>query len=323
MSALTRRAAMAIAAAAACRPAWAADPYPTRPVAIIVPFAAGGSADVYARLLAPRLQAALGQPFIVDDRPGAGSIIGSDYVKNANPDGYKLLLISNTHTVNETLFANKPFKLMSDFVPIAAINSSDLVLVTRPGLGVTTVAELISKAKAAPGKLSFASSGPGTPYHMAGELFKQMAGVDILHVPYKGSSGARTDVMGGQVDMMFDATTTMANYIKAEKVVALATTGTTQSAVLPSLPTVAATVPGYEAVIWLGLMAPKGVPPAVVESLSQTLEKILADPELRAAWTKDGAVPLHMTQAAFGTFMTADIAKWAKVVKLSGAKASD
>ena len=323
MTALTRRAALALAAAAACRPALAADSYPSRPVAIIVPFAAGGSADVYARLLAPRLQAALGQPFIVDDRPGAGSIIGSDYVKNAPPDGYKLLLISNTHTVNETLFAKKPFMLMTDFVPIGPINSSDLVLVTRPDLGVKTVAELIAKAKAAPGKLSYASSGPGTPYHMAGELFKQMAGVDILHVPYKGSSGARVDVMGGTVDMMFDATTTMASFIKANKVIALATTGAAKSDVMPSLPTVAETVPGYEAVIWLGLVAPKAVPATVVETLSKTLDALLSDPELRAAWLKDGVVPLKMTPAAFSTFMTDDIAKWAKVVKISGAKAGE
>ena len=323
MSALTRRAALTLAAAVACRPALAADAYPSRPVAIIVPFAPGGSADVYARLLAPRLQAALGQPFIVDDRPGAGSIIGSDYVKNAAPDGYKLLLISNAHTVNETLFAKKPFKLMTDFAPIGPINSSDLVLVTRPGLGVNTVAELIAKAKADPGKLSYASSGPGTPYHMAGELFKQMAGVDILHVPYKGSSTARVDVMGGQVDMMFDATTTMATFIKSGKVIALATTGTAKSDVLPALPTVAETVPGYDAVIWLGLVAPKGVAASVVETLSRSLESILSDPELQAAWTKDGVVPMRMTPAAFSTFMTEDIAKWAKVVKLSGAKAGE
>lgn len=323
MSALTRRAALATATAAVCRPILAADRYPSRPVAIIVPFAAGGSADVYARVLAPRLQAALGQPFIVDDKPGAGSIIGTDYVKNATPDGYKLLLISNTHTVNETLFDKKPFRLMTDFVPIAPINSSDLVLVTRPGLGAATVADLIAKAKANPGRLSYASSGPGTPYHMAGELFKQMAGVDILHVPYRGSSTARVDVMGGQVDMMFDATTTMANFIKTEKVKAIATTGMTRSTVLTTLPTVAETVPGYEAVIWLGLLAPKGVPAGVVETISTSLETILSNPALQSAWTRDGVVPLLMTPAAFGTFMTDDIAKWAKVVQLSGAKAGE
>ncbi len=318
---MTRRAALALAATAAIRPARAAEPYPARPVTVIVPFAAGGSADVYARLLAPRLQAVLGQPFIIDDRPGAGSIIGTEYVKNAPADGYTLLLISNTHTVNETLFAKKPFKLMTDFAPVAPINSSDLVLVTRPDLGVKTVAELIARAKAKPGELSYASSGPGTPYHMAGELFKEMAGVDILHVPYRGSSPARVDVISGHVDLMFDATTTMASFIKAGKVTALATTGLTKSDVLTNLPTVAETVPGYQATIWLGLMAPKAVPQDVVDRLNKAVGDIVASPEVAGAWAKDGAVPMVMQPAAFGTFMDQDIAKWARVVKLSGAKA--
>ena len=321
MQTLTRRAALALAAAAVARPLHAAETYPERPVTVIVPFAAGGSADVYARLLAPRLQAALGQSFIIDDRPGAGSLIGTEYVKNAPADGYTLLLISNTHTVNETLFAKKPFKLMTDFVPIAPINSSDLVLVTRPDLGVKTVAELIARAKAKPGDLSYASSGPGTPYHMAGELFKQMAGVDILHIPYKGSSPARVDVISGHVDMMFDATTTMASFIKSGKAVALATTGTTRSDVFPDLPTVAETVPGYDAVIWLGIMGPKGMPGEAVDRLNKVVSDTVGMPEIKEVWSKDGAVPMVMQPAAFRTFMDADIAKWAKVVKLSGAKA--
>jgi len=319
---LTRRAALALAATLATRPLRAADVYPNRPVTVIVPFAAGGSADVYARLLAPRLQAALGQSFIVDDRPGAGSLIGTEYVKNAPADGYTLLLISNTHTVNETLFAKKPFKLMADFVPIAPINSSDLVLVTRPDLGVKTVAELIARAKAKPGDLSYASSGPGTPYHMAGELFKQMAGVDILHIPYKGSSPARVDVISGHVDMMFDATTTMASFIKSGKAVALATSGTARSEVFPELPTVAETVPGYDAVIWLGIMGPKGMPSEAVDRLNKVVSDIVGSPEVKDVWSKDGAVPMVMQPAAFRTFMDADIAKWAKVVKLSGASAT-
>ena len=322
MQTLTRRATLALAAAAIARPLHAADAYPTRPVTVIVPFAAGGSADVYARLLAPRLQAALGQSFIIDDRPGAGSLIGTEYVKNAPADGYTLLLISNTHTVNETLFAKKPFKLMTDFVPVAPINSSDLVLVTRPDLGVKTVAELIARAKAKPGDLSYASSGPGTPYHMAGELFKQMAGVDILHIPYKGSSPARVDVISGHVDLMFDATTTMASFIKGGKAVALATTGTSRSDVFPELPTVAETVPGYDAVIWLGIMGPKGMPGEAVERLNKVVSDIVGSPEVKAGWSKDGAVPMVMQPAAFRTFMEADVAKWAKVVKLSGASAT-
>lgn len=321
MHTLTRRAALVLAASAAARPVWAADAYPSRPVTIIVPFAAGGSADVYARLLAPPLQAALGQSFIVDDRPGAGAIIGTEFVKNAPADGYTLLLISNTQTVNETLFPKKPYKLMTDFVPVAPINDSDLVLVTRPALGVKTVAELIARAKAKPGDLSYASSGPGTPYHMAGELFKQMAGVDILHVPYKGSSPARVDVISGQVDLMFDATTTMASFIKEGKVVALATTGKTRSDMLSGLPTVAETVAGYEATIWLGIVAPKDTPPQIVDRLNKVVSDVVASPEVKAAWGKNGAIPMTMQPAAFRTFMDADIAKWAKVVKLSGATA--
>ena len=323
MQTITRRASLALfAAAAAAVPARAADAYPSRPVTIIVPFAAGGSADVYARLLTPRLQAAFGQSFIVDDRPGAGAIIGTEYVKTSPADGYTLLLVSNTQTVNETLFAKKPFKLMTDFVPVAPINSSDLVLVTRPDLGVKTVPELIAKAKKDPGSLSYASSGPGTPYHMAGELFKQMAGVDILHVPYKGSSPARVDVIGGQVDMMFDATTTMESFIKSGKVVALATTGKTKSDVLTTLPTVADTVPGYDALIWLGIMAPKNTPAEVVDKLNKTVTDIVNTPEVKAAWGKDGAIPMVMTPAAFHSYMDDDITKWAKVVKLSGATAN-
>jgi tripartite-type tricarboxylate transporter receptor subunit TctC len=300
---------------------FAADAYPSRPVTIIVPFAAGGSADVYARIVAQQLSAQLNQSFIVDDRPGAGAIIGTDYVAQSKPDGYTLLLISNTHTVNETLYARKPYKLMSDFVPVAPINSSDLVLVTRSGLGVNSVADLIKLARSEPGKLTYASSGYGTPYHMAGELFKQMAGVSILHVPYKGSSNARTDVIGGQVDMMFDATTTMTGFISSGKVKALATTGTVRSDLLPNLPTVDQSgVPKYTALIWLGLMAPKGTPPAVVDKLNATLTRIVATPEIKASWQKQGAETMSMNPAQFTQFMNDDIKKWAQVVKISGAK---
>ena len=251
---LARALLCALAVVAAASPAAAQDAYPSKPVRIIVPFAAGGPADVYARFLAQRLQETMGQPFVVDDRPGAGSIIGTDAVAKSAPDGYTLLLMSNTHTVNESLIANKPFQLMRDFVPIAPINSSDLVLVARSGLPVSTLQELIAAAKAKPGAMTYASSGPGTPYHMAGELFKAMAGVSILHIPYKGSSGARTDVLGGQVDMMFDAVTTMTEHVRQGKVKALGTTGKTRSEVMPEVPTIAeAGVPGYEATICGGV----------------------------------------------------------------------
>src|SRR5437867_3861992 len=238
-------------------PAFAsAQDYPNRPVRIIVPFAAGGPADVYARFLGQRLQEALGQAFVVEDRPGAGSLIGTDAVAKSAPDGYTLLLMSNTQTVNESLIPNKPYQLQRDFTPVAPINYSDLVLVVHPSVGVDSVADLVKLAKASPGKLNYASSGPGTPYHMAGELFKAMAGVDIVHIPYKGSSGARTDVLGGQVQMMFDAVTTMSEHVKAGQVRALGTSGKTRSTVLHDVPTVAETVPGYEATIWLGIVAP-------------------------------------------------------------------
>ncbi len=291
---------------------------------MIVPFAAGGSADVYGRLLAQQLNAATGQAFIVEDRPGAGAIIGSQAAAISRPDGYTLLVVSNTHTVNETLFAKKPYKLMTNFVPVAPINASDLVLVTRPDLGIKTLADLIKLAKEKPGALSFASSGPGTPYHMAGELFKQMAGIDITHVPFKGSSEARIDVMGGQVDMMFDATTTMLGLIKSGKVTGIATTGTTRSAVLPDLPTMAdAGVPGYEAVIWLGIVAPKGTPDSVVATLNALITTIDQKPDVQAAWEKQGAVPVIMTPGQFTAFIEADIVKWAKVVEISGARVNN
>ena len=234
----------------------------------------------------------MGQTFIVDDRPGAGSIIGTDAVAKSAADGYTLLLMSNTHTVNESLIPTKPFQLMRDFAPIAAINSSDLVLVARSGLPATTLAELIAAAKAKPGALSYASSGPGTPYHMAGELFKAMAGVSILHIPYKGSSGARSDVLGGQVDLMFDAVPTMSEHIRAGKVKALGTTGTTRSAVLPDVPTIAeAGVPGYEATIWLGLMAPKNTPAAIVNRLNAEVVKIVSQCRGRAGLEGAGREP--------------------------------
>jgi tripartite-type tricarboxylate transporter receptor subunit TctC len=295
--------------------------YPVRPVKIIVPFAAGGPADIYARFLAQRLQDAMGQPFVVEDRPGAGSVTGTDAVAKSAPDGYTLLLMSNAQTVNESLIPNKPYALLRDFAPVAPINYSDLVLVVHPSVAANSLADLIRIAKASPGKLNYASSGPGTPYHMAGELFKAMAGVDIVHIPYKGSSGARTDILGGQVEMMFDAVTTMSEYAKAGKVRPLATTGKTRSTVLPNVPTMAqAGVAGYEAVIWLGVMAPKGTPAAIVNRLNAEIGKIVTRPDVRDEWAKQGAVGMTMTPEEFSRYVADDIVKWERVVKISGAK---
>ena len=298
-----------------------AQTYPTRPVKIVVPFATGGPADNYARFIAQRLQDSLGQSFVVDNKPGAGSVIGTDLASKAAPDGYTLLLMSNTQTVNESLIPNKPYALMRDFVGVAPINYSDLVLVANPGAGLNSLADVLKRAKAEPGKLNYASSGPGTPYHMAGELFKSMGNVSMVHIPYKGSSGARTDIVGGQVDVMFDAETTMASLSRENKVRALAGTGLARSANLQELPTVnEAGVPGYEATIWLGVMAPKGTPAEVVNKLNAEVRKIVNNPEVKAAWAKQGAVPMSMNVPEFEQYLNADIAKWANIVKISGAK---
>jgi tripartite-type tricarboxylate transporter receptor subunit TctC len=321
---MTRRILAAIAAtlAALASPDASAQGYPTRAVKIIVPFAAGGPADIYARALGEKLQAALGQPFVVEDRPGGGAIVGTDAVAKSAPDGYTLLMMSNTHTVNESLIRDKPFQLMRDFVPVAPVNYSDLLMVVHPSVPANTLAEFIALAKARPGGLNYASSGPGTPYHMAGELFKAMAGVNIVHVPYKGSSGARTDILGGQVHMMFDAITTMAPNVRAGKLKGLATSGRARSNVLPDVPTVAeAGVPGYEAVIWLGIMAPAGTPKPIVDRLNAEITRAANSPEMKAAWEKQGAVAMSMTPDEFARHLRQDIDKWARIVEISGAKA--
>lgn len=301
--------------------AWAQQNYPNRPVKIIVPFAASGPADNYARFMAQRLQDALGQPFVVDNRPGAGSIIGTDAVAKSPADGYTLLMMSNTQTVNESLIPTKPFNLLKDFAPIAPVNYSDLVLVVNPSVQANNLQDLIKLAKANPAKFNYASSGNGTPYHMAGELFKHMAGIQLTHIPYKGSAGARTDVLSGQVDMMFDAVTTMSENIKANKVKGIATTGRARSNVLPDMPTMNESgVPQYDAVIWLGLMAPAGTPEAIVSKLNAEINKIVNSADVKATWSKQGAVPMSMSVPVFTKFVADDVAKWANIVKVSGAK---
>jgi tripartite-type tricarboxylate transporter receptor subunit TctC len=300
----------------------AAQTWPTRPVRIIVPFAAGGPADNYARFLAQRLPDLLGQSFVVENRPGAGAIIGTELVAKAAADGHTLLLMSNTHTVNETLVAAKPYVLMRDFVGVAPINYSDLVLVAHPALPAQSLPQLLALAKQRPGKLNYASSGTGTPYHMAGELFKSLSGTYLVHIPYRGSSGARTDVLGGQVDLMFDAVTTMAEQVKAGKVRAIATTGKQRSAVLPDVPTVhEAGVANYEATIWLGLMAPRGTPQAVIDRLNEAVGKIAGQPDVREAWSRQGATAMVMSPAEFDRYLRDDIAKWARVIQTAHIKA--
>jgi tripartite-type tricarboxylate transporter receptor subunit TctC len=318
---LLTRGALAFLAVLALPLTASAQTYPSKPVRMIVPFGAGGPADVYARVLAQHLTEALKQNFVIENRPGAGAIIGTDAVAKSPPDGYTLLVMSNTHTTNESLIPNRPYQLMRDFAPIAPINSSDLLMVAHPSVA-KDLKGFLAAAKAKPGALNYASSGPGTPYHMAGELFKAMSGTDIVHVPHKTSGDMRSSVIGGHVQMMFDAITVMAQGVRSGQLVGLGTTGLKRSAVMPEMPTVAeAGVPNYEATIWLGVMAPAGTPKPVIDLLNAEIIKIMNRADVKDAWAKQGAVPLPMTPEEFDKYLRADIEKWAHVVKVSGAKA--
>ena len=295
-----------------------AEDYPVRPIRVVVPFGPGGPADVAARLIGNVLQESLGQPFVIENRPGAGGVIGTQEAAKSPPDGYTLLMMSNTQTANESLvpLAQRKYELMRDLVPIAPVNYSDLVIVVHPDVAAKTLQDFIALAKSQPGKLNYASSGQGTPYHMAGELFKTMAGVDIVHVPYRNSGEARSGVIGGQVQMMIDAVPAMAPNIAEKQVRALATTGTARSSVLPDVPTVTeAGVPGYEATIWLGLMAPAGTPKPIIDKLNAAVSAFVKRPEILKLWQEQGALPMSMSPEEFDKFLRNDIAKWAEVVK--------
>jgi tripartite-type tricarboxylate transporter receptor subunit TctC len=314
------RFALAVAATLLATPVLAtqgfAQDYPTKPVRIVVPFGAGGPADVTARLLGNILQDKFGQPFVIENRTGAGGVIGTVEAVKSPPDGYTLLMMSNTQTANESLMPQRKYELMRDLVPIAPVNYSDLVIVVHPSVPAKTLAEFIALAKSQPGKLNYASSGQGTPYHMAGELFKSMAGIDIVHVPYRNSGEARSGVIGGQVQMMIDAVTTMAPNVGEGQVRALATTGKTRSSVLPNVPTASeAGVPGYEASIWLGLMAPAGTPRPIIDKLNAAVNEAVKRPEIVKLWAEQGAVPMSMTPEEFDKYLRGDIVKWANVVK--------
>ena len=298
-----------------------AQDYPTRPVRIIVPFGAGGPADVAARLLGNVLQEKFGQSFVIENHTGAGGVIGTLEAAKSPPDGYPLLMMSNTQTANESLLTQpqRKYELMRDLVPIAPVNYSDLVIVVHPSVPAKTLQEFIALAKSQPGKLNYASSGQGTPYHMAGELFKTMAGIDVVHVPYRNSGEARSGVIGGQVQMMIDAVTTMAPNIAETQVRALATTGKVRSSVLPNVPTaIEAGVEGYEATIWLGLMAPAGTPKPIIDKLNAAVNAAIKRPDIVKLWTEQGAVAMSMTSEEFDKFLRGDIVKWADVVKKFG-----
>ena len=293
-----------------------ADDYPSHPVRIIVPFGAGGPTDVYTRAIAEELRKSLNQAFVEENKPGAGTTIGTDFVAKAAPDGYTLLMVSGTQTVNETLYTHKPYELMRDLVPIAPLIDSDLVLVVHPSVPAKNLNELLALARARPGTLNYGSSGPGSNYHMAGELLKHLTGVDIVHVPYKGSTGMRTDILSGQIQILFDSVPTMAPMIRAGKVRALGTSGLTRSPILPDVPTIAeAGVPGFQATLWVGFMAPAGTPEPIVEKLNREITKVVTRPDIKVAWEKTGATPVSMTQSNFKKFMDAQISKWADVIK--------
>jgi tripartite-type tricarboxylate transporter receptor subunit TctC len=306
---------------ASLAPARAQD-YPNRVVRVIVPFGAGGPTDVFTRALAEELRKSLGQGFVMENRPGAGTVIGTDAAAKSPPDGYTLVMVSATQTVNETLVSNKPYQLMRDFVPVAMLFRSELVMVVHPSVPVSNVKDFITLAKAKPGTLNYASSGQGSNYHMAGELFKNLTGTDMVHVPYRGSSGARNDIVGGQVQMMFDSVPTMAPLIQAGRVTALGTSGRTRSVALPNVPTLSeAGVPGYEATIWIGMMAPVGTPQPIVDVLNREINRILSRPEIKESWEKQDAKPDPLTPAQFGAHIEAEIAKWAKLIKANNIQA--
>jgi tripartite-type tricarboxylate transporter receptor subunit TctC len=321
-SAFRLPAALSLAAALLATPLSAsssfAQDYPSRAIRIVVPFGAGGPADVAARLIGNIWQEKFGQPVVIENRTGAGGVIGTLEAAKSPPDGYTLLLMSNTQTANESLLSQqqRKYELMRDLVPIAPINYSDLVIVVHPTVPAKTLQEFIALAKSQPGKLNYASSGQGTPYHMAGELFKSMTGIDVVHVPYRNSGEARTGVISGQVQMMIDAVPTMAPNVSAGQVRALATTGKTRSGVLPDVPTAdEAGVPGYEATIWLGLMAPAGTPKPVIDKLNAALNEVVKRPDIVKLWKDQGAIPMSMTTEEFDKFLRGDIVKWGNVVK--------
>ncbi|MBI3714677.1 MAG: tripartite tricarboxylate transporter substrate binding protein [Betaproteobacteria bacterium] len=302
---------------AVCLPAVAEDKWPSKPIKYIVPFPPGGTTDILARLIGAKLATALGQPVLVDNKPGAGGNIGSDFVAKSAPDGYTILggTISS-HAINVSMYKQMPYDPIKDFQAVTLIGTNANVLIVDPKLAAKNVKELIAMAKAKPGSMSFASAGNGTSQHLSGELFKAMAGLDMVHIPYKGSAPAISDVMGGQVPMMFDTTVVAAPHIKSGNVRALAVTSAKRVKGLDTIPTMAeAGVPGYELVSWQGVFAPAGTPKDIVKRLQSEIVKILAMPDIRERLDALGVEPVGNTPEEFSVFQKAEITKWAKVIK--------
>jgi tripartite-type tricarboxylate transporter receptor subunit TctC len=320
----SRRRLLAAAGAALCLAAPVlvqAQAYPTKPVKLVVPYPPGGPTDIVARLVAQKLSDAMGQQFIIDNRPGAGGNPGAELVARSPADGYTLVVATTAHAINPSLFKNLGYSLSKDFAPVSQLTSGPLVIVANPQLPAKNVAELIALAKAKPGELNFASSGNGQSTHLSAELFAAMAGVKMNHIPYKGSAPALTDTMGGQTQLMFDTMLSAMPHVKAGKLKALAVTSATRSPVAPEVPTVAESgLPGYEAIAWNGLLAPAGTPPEVLARLSAELKKVLAAPDVKDKFEAQGFAAAWNSPDDFGRFMAAEVDKWAKVVKVSGAK---
>jgi tripartite-type tricarboxylate transporter receptor subunit TctC len=298
-----------------------AQPYPSKPIRIVVPFAAGGIADLYSRIIGARVQEAWGQPVVIENRTGAGGNIGADAVAKSAPDGYTLVMSAlGPHAVNVSLFSRMPYDPVRDFSPIALVLEAEGLLVVHPSVAVTTVPELIAHARANPGKLTFASAGMGTASHLAGELFKSMAKVEMTHVPYKGNVPAITDLLAGQTSLLFATMPTVLPHAKAGKLRALATIGSARSAAAPELPTIAESLPGFEVNNWIGLFAPAGTPPDIVRRWNGEVTRIMQSPEIRARLPNEGARFSPNSPEQFGAFVKSEIAKWAPVVKASGAR---
>jgi tripartite-type tricarboxylate transporter receptor subunit TctC len=295
-----------------------AGDYPTRPVRWIVPYTPGGATDVTARLIGQRLAERLGQPFFIENRPGAGANIGTEAVINSPPDGYTLLLTSTANAINATLYRKLPFNFLQDIALVAGIERIPLVMEVNPSVPATTVGEFIAYAKNNPGKISYASSGTGTSLHLTGELFKAMTGVDIIHVPYRGSAPALADLISGQVQLMFDNVSSSVEHIRAGKVRALAVTSLDRSEQLPDIPTVNDTVPGFDSSSVYGVGVPKGTPVAIIEELNREINDAIADPLIKTRLRALGVVPIPGSPKEFGRLMTAETEKWAKVVRFSG-----
>ena len=299
--------------------AQAAD-YPTRPVKWVVPYPPAGTTDVLARIVAQWLTEKMGQPFVIENRPGAGNNLGTEAVVKAAPDGYTMLLVNPAHGINATLYKELSFNVIRDIAPVAGIVRTPNVMEVTPSFPAKTVAEFIAYCKANPGKINMASSGSGTSVHLSGELFKSMTGCNMLHVPYKGAGPALTDLMGGQVDVIFDNLPSSVGHIKGGKIRALGVTSEGREPSMPQLPTIAETVPGYEATAWFGIGMPKGTPKDIIDKVNAEVNRALADPKMRERLAELGGKPIAGTPEDFGKVIAAETAKWEKVVISSGAK---